>query len=389
MIAALALCLAPSLAFAAGTPPSTCGPPTDLHDGWQTAAPAQEGLDPTTTCAISPALEKIWYVAHPNGVIVVRHGALVYEHYFAGYFAGDMHAMNSITKSVVALLAGIAFDRGWLTNLNAPVFSFFPEYPDLRTSDKDQISLRDLLTMTSGLNWPEGAIAYGGPSNIFDRMWLTPDPYRFVLARPLVAPPGTKWNYNSGGVELLGNILMKVSHQRLDRFAQQALFDPLEFRNWMWTRMANGKSPASAGLYVRLRDLAKIGQLVLNQGAWHGRQIVSAQWIKAMTGKHASVYGYVHNANSYGYLWWRGRSKVADREIGWVGGVGYDGQRLYVVPSEDLVVAVTAGIHPDDVAGNVALDMALRGAVEHGPDATASLKRLIQSRSGIIRAGRQ
>ena len=386
----LALCLAPSLAFAAGTSPSACAAPAGLPGGWQTAAPEGEGLDPKPICAIGPALEKIWYVAHPNGVVVVRHGVLVYEHYFAGYFAGDMHAMNSITKSVVALLAGIAFDRGWLTDLNAPVFSFFPEYPGLRTPDKDKISLRDLLTMTSGLNWPEGAIAYGDSGNIYDRMLLAPDPYSFALARPLAAPPGTKWNYNSGGVDLLGDTLMKVSHQPLDGFAQEALFDPLEFRNWMWRRMPNGKFPAGTGLFVRLRDLAKIGQLVLNRGAWHGHQIVSAQWIREMTGRQVALNeSYLHGANSYGYLWWRGRSKVADRDISLVGGVGYDGQRLYVVPSEDMVVAVTAGIHPDDVAGNVALDMALRAAVEHRHDATVSPKRLIQSRGDIIRAGQQ
>ncbi len=367
----LALCLAPAIAVAKA--PADCGAPADLHDGWKVAAPAQEGLDPKLICAIGPRLEKMTD-ANPNGVVVVRHGALVYEHYFVGgieYGADTLHGIRSITKSVVALLVGIAFDRGWVKSLDTPVFSFFPEDADLRTPDKDRITLRDLLTMTSGLQWPESAISYNNPLNLEHRMDLASRPYRFVLEQSLAAMPGMVWNYNSGGVEILGNILIKVSRQPLVNFAKQALFDPLGIRDWEWARSPNGKRGAAWGLWLRLRDLAKIGQLVLNHGAWQGRQIVSAAWIKQMTAPRLPRWYLlgIDSAYSYGYLWWLGRSSVNSHQFPWAAGFGWGGQRLYVVPSQDLVVAVTAGVYrrswTQNLAGDTALDMVLRAALGH------------------------
>lgn len=391
ILVVLVLSIVPSLAFATGVPPPICGAPAELHDGWPAEAPAKEGLDPKLICAIASKLEESLY-AKPNGVVIVRHGVLVYEHYFAGYNAGDMHALYSASKSVVALLVGIAFDRGWLTHINAPVLSFFPEDAYLRTPAEDLITIRNLLTMTSGLNWPELSLPYQNSANIFRRMIFAVDPYRFVLAQPPEVPPGMIWNYNSGGVELLQGILTRVTHQPLNNFAQRVLFDPLGFGNWQWRYMLNGAVGASFGLHLRPRDLAKIGQLVLNQGAWHGHQIVSAKWIQAMTSPSYPLFdSWVPDATSYGYLWYCGQSRVASREINWVAAQGYGGQLLYVVPSEDLVVVVTAEAAPDefmDLAGGATLDMVLH-ALEHRPTATARLPGSIHSRGDIIRAGQQ
>jgi CubicO group peptidase (beta-lactamase class C family) len=126
-------------------------------------------------------------------------------------------------------------------SLGTPVFSFFPEYADLRTPDKERITLRDLLTMTSGLTWPELAVSYNNPSNIENQRLLTaPDPYRFILQQTLAATPGMVWNYDSGVVGLIGAILREVSGRPLDQFAKQALFDPLGIRDWAWAGLKNG-----------------------------------------------------------------------------------------------------------------------------------------------------
>jgi CubicO group peptidase (beta-lactamase class C family) len=371
VIAVLAVWLmfaSPALASAAV--PRNCGAPAAMSDGWRVAAPRKEGLDAKLICTIGLTLEKMRDV-DPNGVVVVRRGVLVYEHYFVGgieYAPDTLHAMNSITKSIVAILTGIAFDRGWLKSLDAPVFSFFPQDTDLRTPEKDRITLRDLLTMTSGLAWPEHAVPYKNPGNIVRRMGANAHPYHFVLAQPFAATPGSVWHYNSGGVELLGAILQKVSRQPLDRFAKEALFEPLGIRDWQWARSPNGRFAASWGLWLRPRDLAKIGQLVLDHGVWHGRRIVSADWIKAMTERQISGWTIMERgkAYSYGYLWWLARSSIDNHNIERVDGLGFGGQRLYVVPSEDLVVAVTAGLYrfnaPQGVAGERALNLALRAA---------------------------
>jgi Beta-lactamase len=193
---ALAIMLLSPIAEAA-----ECDAPADLHDGWNVDTPAQQGLDPKLICAMGPKLA-ILTEADPNGVVVVRHGVLVFEHYFVGGTSDLLHGLQSVTKSVVAALVGIAFDRGWLNNINASALSFFPEYADLRAPDKDQITLRDLLTMTSGLKWPESEVSYTNPANIADRMGVAPDPDRLLLARPFVAPPGMVWNYNSGRIDI-------------------------------------------------------------------------------------------------------------------------------------------------------------------------------------------
>jgi CubicO group peptidase (beta-lactamase class C family) len=132
------------------------------------------------------------------------------------------------------------------------------------------------------------------------QMDASPDPYRFVLEQPVVAVPGTNWHYNNGSAKVIGAILRKATSRPLDQFAKDALFDPLGIHDWEWGRMANGDAAASWGLRSRPRDLAKIGQLVLDLGAWHGQQIVSAAWIKEMTTPRVIR----QHASSYGYLWW-------------------------------------------------------------------------------------
>jgi CubicO group peptidase (beta-lactamase class C family) len=380
-IGSAGLCLALLTTVARAGTSADCDAPAAMSDGWAVSTPAQQGLDPKLICAIGPSLAELKR-ADPHGVVVVRHGTLVYEQYFAGddeqgyIWAGvvphdvnTLHKMESITKSVIALLVGIAFDRALLKNLDAPIFSFFPEYGDLRTPEKDQITVGHLLSMTSGLDWPERAISSNNPANIVKQGALDPYPYHFVLERSVEATPGTAWNYNSGGVWLLGLMLRKVAEQPLEQFANEALFEPLGIQDWEWGRLGNGDLGTSGGLQLRPRDLAKLGQLVLDGGTWQGRQIVAADWINQMTARQSPPGFSFGSWRSYGYLWWQGRSSIENQEIDWVGAVGRGGQRLYVVPSLSLVVAVTAGLYLESRGGapspleNLAGDTALNSFV--------------------------
>ena len=180
-----------------------------------------------------------------------------------------------------------------IRNLDEPVLSLLPEYADLHSADRDRITLRDLLTMRSGLRWP-----YKPYLGMARQTSAAPDPYRFVLEQPIVATPGERWHYNNGSVEVVGAILRKATGRPLDRFAKEVLFDPLGIGDWEWGRMANGDPGASWGLRLRPRDLAKIGQLVLDHGSWHGKRIVSSDWIKEMTAPQVAR----KNGGSYGYL---------------------------------------------------------------------------------------
>jgi CubicO group peptidase (beta-lactamase class C family) len=357
----LAVVLAPLIAVAAMA--ADCPKPTDLDDGWTLAAPEQEGLDPALICGIGPRLEAL-KEAQAQGIVIARHGRLIYEHYIAGkdqrldgrsvdvnFDAGTKHAIFSISKSVTSLLVGIALDRGLLTDLDAPVFSFLPEYGDLRTPDKDRMTLRHLLTMSSGLAWDETSVPYSNPSNAYRQMEIAPRSDHFVLAQPLAALPGTVFNYNTGSTELLGIILRKVTGKRLGEFASETLFDPLGIEDWEWEGSAGFNLAAGSGLRLRPRDLAKIGQLVLERGKWHGRQIVSSSWIEDSTTPRLSVNDAARmffsplRITSYGYLWWLGRSPPEHPERDMIAGVGDGGQRVFILPSLGAVVVTTAGLY--------------------------------------------
>jgi CubicO group peptidase (beta-lactamase class C family) len=328
----------------------TCDTPAKMEDGWSVSRPEEQGLDPALICAIGPRLDA-WKDANVHAVVVARHGVLVYERYFAGedqnwgkplgrvtYNADMVHDLRSVTKSLTSLVVGIAVDRGWIKDLDAPVLSFFPEYGDLHSPEKDRITLRHLLMMSTGLAWDEST-PYSDPQNSETQLYQAADPYRYVLERPIANPPGEIFNYITGAPSVLGAVLCKVTGKPLDQLEKEVLFEPLGIADAEWTHFDNGDPMAGGGLRLRPRDLAKIGQLVLARGAWNGRQIVSAAWIEQSTAPRLNAYSMYF----YGYQWWLGRSLVNGRQVDWVAGRGYGGQRLFIVPSEDIVVVVMAG----------------------------------------------
>jgi CubicO group peptidase (beta-lactamase class C family) len=220
------------------------------------------------------------------------------------------------------------------------VFSYFPEHGDVRTPEKERITLSNLLTMSAGFAWNE-IIAWESPENCEHAMDDASDPFRYVLERPVETLPGRFFHYCGGAPTLLQGVVQKTSGKALDVLAQEALFEPLGIRDVEWIRFPNGDAKGFGGLRLRARDLAKIGQLVLNRGAWRGRQIIPAEWIEESTAAHINGEGTLF----YGYQWWLGRSLVDRREIRWIAGFGNGGQRVYVVPEMELVIAVFAGAY--------------------------------------------
>jgi CubicO group peptidase (beta-lactamase class C family) len=328
--------------------------PAEIGDRWAISTPEAVELDARELCAVGDWLDDL-PESKVHSILVARRGALVFEHYRNGpddhglrplpdarHGPETRHDLRSATKSVTGLLIGIAHDRGLILSLDKPVFDYFPEYADLRTPQKDRILLRHLLTMSAGLAWDEN-VPIADPRNGEARMWRSPDRLRTALEPPVVTAPGLHWNYSGGCTELLGAILRKAADKPIDAFARETLFEPLGIFDVEWGGYDDFPS-ASGGLCMRSRDLAKIGQLVVNRGRWGQRQVVSAQWIEDSTAPHL---GAPDRLQFYGYQWWLGRSLLRRREIVWIAAVGYGGQRLFVVPALDLVVVTTAG-HYDD-----------------------------------------
>jgi CubicO group peptidase (beta-lactamase class C family) len=330
-----------------------CGTPTDLKDGWRIATPESVGLSSATLCSMVKFIDESKQ-NNVHAVLVIRHGQLVFEQYFTGsdYHLGQAvgevkfgpavkHDDRSITKSITALVLGIALDRGWIKNLDQPVMSFFPQYADLRTTDRDRITLADLLTMSSGLEWHEFGVPYTSKANSEIAMDTSADPYKYALAQNVVAPPGQVWNYSSGSAELIAAVLKKATGKPLDQLAREVLFEPHGITDVEWYKYAQGNVSAAAGLRLRPRDLAKIGQLVLQRGTWNGKQLVPASWIRSATSPHMQAIELYF----YGYQFWLGRSLFDQRELIWSSAIGNGGERMFIVPELDLVVVMNAGLY--------------------------------------------
>jgi CubicO group peptidase (beta-lactamase class C family) len=355
---AIGIAMLPPLALAQ----NSCGLPDATTDQWSVAAPESVGLASAPLCSMVKWLDGS-KESNVHAVLVVRHGILVFEHYFSGSdeawgrpigniaFGREVrHDERSATKSVISLLLGIAIDHGLVKGIDEPVLSFFPEYADLRTPEKDRITLRHLITMSAGLEWHELDIPYTNATNSYARMEAASDPYRFVLEQPLVAPPGDLWNYNSGATEVIAAVLKKATGNPVDDFARKLLFEPLGITDVEWPRDAHGNVIAGGALRLRPRDLAKIGQLVLQHGNWRDTQVVPASWIDAATTPQIGI-----GSDFYGYFFWLGRSLVDRHEIQYAAAVGLGGQRVFVVPEFDLVMVMNAGLYQSPVQGLVAI----------------------------------
>jgi CubicO group peptidase (beta-lactamase class C family) len=338
-------------------------PPSTPH--WPTATPAEVGLDADRLAGIAAQFDA-WPAANVHAVLVARRGRLVYEHYGAGddnawgrplgpvsFDATTPHDLRSISKSVVALVFGAAAATDAALDLGCPVFEFFPEHADLATPEKRAIRLEHLLTMSAGLAWDE-TIPYQDPANSERRMVAAPDPIRYVLEQPVVRPAGATYTYNGGLTVLLAEILARRADKPFEDVARRLLFDPLDIDAVHWHRNPTGSVNAASGLRLLPRDILKFGQLILRQGEWEDSAVVPTAWIEAMTTpaiNGADLY-------FYGFQWWLGRSLHHRREIRWGAGVGWGGQRLYVVPDLDLVVLVLAGLYGDPlqaIVGDVVL----------------------------------
>ena len=335
-------------------PPDGCGVPVARDDGWPVASVDEDKrIDRGALCRMADRLAAS-STANVHAVLVARGGTLVFERYFRGsdeiqnhpvknvtFDADTLHDMKSASKSVASLVLGIAIDRGLIAGINEPIFSFFPELSDLRSPEKDRIQLVHVLTMSMGLTWVE-ATPDTGDDNDEARMHRAPDPCRYVLGLAVTAPAGQEFFYNTGALALVAAIIRRATGRPLDEFARATLFEPLGIANVEWTRV-KGDSDAGGGLRLRPRDMAKIGQLVLEGGRWNDRQVVSKAWIDAsMTPRVEATSGFF-----YGYLWWLGRSLVDGREVQWAGALGRGGQSIRIVPALDLVVVVTAGYYQD------------------------------------------
>ena len=252
------------------------------------------------------------------------------------YRRGDLHTLQSVTKTVTSVVIGTAVTRGEFPSLDSKVLSFF-DTTKVKNIDerKRRMTLRHLLTMTGGFDWNEN-LPYVDPNNAAVNMEASYDWVQFTIDRPMAREPGSQFNYSSGESELLAHIFWKATGTDIEEYASRHLFGPLGIERWHWKRTPMGIIDTEGGLYLEARDLARIWYLFLKNGNWNGKQVLSPDWVKQSVTPAIRV-APVPNAPSYGLKWWLYQNPMDTTKFVWSGS-GFGGQIPMAVPELDLVI---------------------------------------------------
>ena len=322
--------------------------PEVTDDGWTSTSLEEAGID---LAPIAEAVQEIRGGQYPrvHGLVVVRHGQLVVEEYFRGQVyvnASDrfgpevlfdrdrIHQLASVTKSITSTLTGLAIEHGFIESEDAPAYTFFPEYESLFGEAERRITVRHLLTMTSGWAWSENT-QWGVTSNDMYGFNVASDPLAYLLNRDMADEPGSRWVYNGGAVTLLGKLIEHASGLDLETFSERYLYTPLGITAFTWPYMRPDLVAAHGDARLRPRDMAKLGQTFLDGGVWAGRPIVSEAWVERAT--RGALDG------SYGYLWWGDAYRGGQEAYASFSARGWGGQAIIVFPALDMVVVFTGG----------------------------------------------
>jgi CubicO group peptidase (beta-lactamase class C family) len=297
---------------------------TRLTD-WPTATPESVGLD---AALLDRAIVEVSRAPRVTSLLIARHGRLVVEEYFNGARPSDARNPHSATKSLIALLVGIAIADGHLDGLDIPIGEVIPDV--VAGSPVADVTVEQVLSMSSGLDWDDNVTPFEDTTMI-----------EAVLHADRLAQSGTVWNYNSGGSDLLALALDRVVPGGLCRYAHARLFTPLGIDVDHWHENPEGSVTGGNSAFLTPRELARIGQLVLDGGSWQGRQLVSPEWIETMVDPRFELplprLSRLGVEVSYALHWW---INDLDSTRIW-NASGYGGQDIRVIPSLDLVVVIT------------------------------------------------
>lgn len=358
--------------------PAQTTTPWPTH-GWAKATPASVGLDEKVFTALDADLTKGKY-SLVDSFSVIRCGTDVFERTYSHdygtiygkeaktrgplnahltgpynyfdpawhpyYHGTGLHSMQSVSKTVSSIIMGIAITRNdFKASLDTPLLKYFDGAKVKNVDDrKRRITLRDVLTMTAGLDWNE-EVAYDDPKNDSSLMEATDDWVQYVIDRPMAQEPGRVFNYSSGVSELLAYVFQKETRQDIEKYGEKYLFTPLGIE-YFWKRTPLGVVDTEGGLFLSGTGLAKVGYLYLHDGVWDGKQIVSNDWVK----QSLTAFIEAEEGFKYGFKWWL--LPRTDRQgYVWMAR-GFGGQRLMVFPEEELITVFTGWEILKDPAGD-------------------------------------
>lgn len=345
------------------TPVYSYQPPSSTGDGWQVADARAQGVDVATledlVSRIRASEDGFRYI---DSLLIAKNGNLVLDERFrqrldfsdeiAGNTDVNRHLIFSATKSFASTLVGIAIDRGYIAGVDAPVHDYFAHKQPIANWNeaKASITVQDWLTMRHGYDWDEWSLSYFDSNSINAQMAASSDPLQFLLDRPMANQPGEAFAYSTGVSYGLGELVEAASGQELSAFLEANLLAPLNIRDYTYVALGE-QLHIGTGLYLSTRDMAKLGQLYLDEGIWNGTRVVSQQWVDEATTARVDA-----DWRSYGYHWWIRTFQVGADEYQTYNAHGIGGQYVFVLPALNTIVAMTGSAYDDDELAQVDLD---------------------------------
>ena len=331
------------------------------NNGWERSKPALEGMSLDSLSSFSNKL-KSGELGYIDGMLIIRNGKIIFEKEYSNnydslfkitntkpgkynyydpvwhpyYKNTELHTMQSVSKSFTAAAIGIAIKNGVIKDLDVKIMEYFVGFessnPDPR---RNEMTIRDVLTMTTGISWDELSMPYTDTSSSCVQMEASQDWVKYVLDQPMAFKPGEKWEYSSGATILLSNIIKQSTGQDLADYVEQKLFNELGIQNYYWKHTPKGLTDAEGGLYLTPRDLAKFGYLYLNNGVWNGKPVLPDNWVENNLSKPLDT---IWPSFKYGHQWWLipyGENKITMLAS------GLGGQRMLVIPEFNIVAVFT------------------------------------------------
>ena len=305
--------------------------PIGTNDGWPVAVLPPQLIDTGRVFTFMRSFVKEDHQL--SSMLYIHNGVLMMEDYFNDVDREYLNDLRSATKSIRSLLVGIALEQGFIQSLDEPILNYLEDLVDPSQPDplKKEITIRDLLIMSPGLDCNDWDQAHAGQE---DRIYKKNDWLRYIMQLPMEYTPGDTSLYCSAATILAAEIVSRASVMTVEDFADQYLFAPLDINRYEWGHTRRRNVPESARrLYMRSRDFAKIGQLVLDSGRWNGQQVVSKDWIAESTQKQTTITGI-----DYGYLWWRIPFQVEGERVEAIEAMGNGGQYLMLFPKQDVLL---------------------------------------------------
>jgi CubicO group peptidase (beta-lactamase class C family) len=317
--------------------------PAKLNDGWETSNLQAQGIDTSRIYHLLNQLQEADH--HIHSLLLIKDRQIILEEYYDGHQISQPHDLRSVTKSIRSLLMGIAIDKGYIESVDDPITKYLKTPVATKNLDlrKQEITIRHLLTMSTGLDCNDWDKKSKGQE---DKVYKKEDWLQYTLDLPMINDPGKVSAYCSMGAILTAEIISQASGMSIDLFAEKYLFSPLGITNVSWGHTSKKKViPSAKRLYMTSRDLAKMGQLILNRGKWHDQQIVSENWIHQATTPATKITGM-----DYGFFWWNIPFQTPNKAYISKVATGNGGQYMMIFPDLQMIAVFTGGAYnsPED-----------------------------------------